>query len=697
MARGTGLQFPRTGDVTVQAPNVIDADQYSNARAWGEIGEAGRRIADTGLDYLARAEHQRQVGYLAEQEVEIGRKRLDFEEQHRLDPKGFEAAWEAYTAGKLEQAEPWSIPHLTRALGGAGNASLRQIQSMRLARDESQDRERVNSLSTMAQNDVLAAAEAGTLNSPDGRARMQKFTGVLDSAVGARLMTKEKRDLIVDDTMTKAEGASAARAGIQVLQDKGPEAAEKFLRETVLENKSLSPSGRQQAFDTAMAAVRRTQTELARQDRALAGDIDGVAKAVEKGRKVPDEYLADLRVRVQASGNAELKSGFGEVEATAKFAETGRTMTPAALDARINGLPETATLARETGRNLLKTMRTEIGTDPLGWADRVGLQAVPRIDFGADNVTAQLQGRRAQAEAVAGYYGIPIVYFRPEEQVALEAQMLKGGPSMLAVAQQVSAGFGDAAPRAMAEISKNAPAVAHVGNLLAGNGSVMFAADFAEATKLRTDKEFKIPRWLDHPSEKIRAAQDSRTREVYGDAFFLAPDAGRAANEAAQSVFFARSARGSKATSPVLDDSPSKSAFDRALNEAAGARFTADGRQYGGVGNYKPGFWTSYKVLVPDMVRADRFRDVVSAVTDADLAALPAPPRTAEGKAYTAADLRAGVPVATNGGYRFALGDPASDDPKWIRGADGQPFVLDFNRMEPELRKRVPNAFIGGR
>jgi hypothetical protein len=53
--------------------------------------------------------------------------------------------------------------------------------------------------------------------------------------------------------------------------------------------------------------------------------------------------------------------------------------------------------------------------------------------------------------------------------------------------------------------------------------------------------------------------------------------------------------------------------------------------------------------------------------------------------------------VATRGGYRFAAGDPASDDPKWIRGADGRPFVLDLERLEPALRKRVPGAYSGGR
>ena len=99
------------------------------------------------------------------------------------------------------------------------------------------------------------------------------------------------------------------------------------------------------------------------------------------------------------------------------------------------------------------------------------------------------------------------------------------------------------------------------------------------------------------------------------------------------------------------------------------------------------------KVLIPGSIRNDRFGSVLGALTDADVAGAEA----ANGKKYTASDIKSAVPVAVRGGYRFAAGDPMSDNPKWIRGADGNPFVLDFEALEPTLRKRVPAAFMGGR
>ena len=41
------------------------------------------------------------------------------------------------------------------------------------------------------------------------------------------------------------------------------------------------------------------------------------------------------------------------------------------------------------------------------------------------------------------------------------------------------------------------------------------------------------------------------------------------------------------------------------------------------------------------------------------------------------------------------LGDPTSDDPRWIRGAGGRSFVLDLERLEPCCAK--PENLIGDR
>src|SRR3990172_3554140 len=103
------------------------------------------------------------------------------------------------------------------------------------------------------------------------------------------------------------------------------------------------------------------------------------------------------------------------------------------------------------------------------------------------------------------------------------------------------------------------------------------------------------------------------------------------------------------------------------------------------------------KVLVPPDVRADKFSSVIGAIKDADLKGMAVPPQSESGAPYRARDLHNAVPVAVRGGYRFALGDPNSDEPKWIRGADGNPFLLSLAALKGTLRQRVPDAFIGGR
>ncbi len=91
-------------------------------------------------------------------------------------------------------------------------------------------------------------------------------------------------------------------------------------------------------------------------------------------------------------------------------------------------------------------------------------------------------------------------------------------------------------------------------------------------------------------------------------------------------------------------------------------------------------------------MKADRFRDVIGAVTDDDLSKMGVSPENAKAR-----DIHNALPVAVDGGYVFAVGDPRSADPRYIKGALGGPFKLDFNQMEERLRKRVPDAFLGGR
>jgi hypothetical protein len=363
------------------------------------------------------------------------------------------------------------------------------------------------------------------------------------------------------------------------------------------------------------------------------------------------------------------------------------------------GATETSIALKQAGEKLLKKMQSEIARDQLGWADRTEVMSVPRIDFSKpDTIAPAMQDRVARAEAVAKAYGTKPQYLRPDEVSTLQVYANGGGEKMLQVAHMIADGFGDRAPQVMAEVAKEAPTLAHVGANLASGGSTQFAMDVAEAVKLRNDAKaqgaaIKLPQWMNKPQEKVLAAQRTNASDVFGNAFVLAQDTQRTVESAATDAYFSRAYR-TPSLSPALENSASKEAHKKALQESAGATFTKDGVQFGGVGKISTGIFSSHKVVVPSNVRADRFGDVIGAIRTEDL---QPPPVTASGKPYTASDLRTSKPVATAGGYRFAMGDPASDDPKWIRGADGNPWVLDLQSLTPVLSQRVPGAFSGAR
>jgi len=466
-----------------------------------------------------------------------------------------------------------------------------------------------------------------------------------------------------------------------------------------------------QKLQTAMAGRLHSEgTAVNAQSKAVAADLDDIASTATQGLTPAPATLASLRGQVALIGDP----GLARTAQVLSLAELGRRQTPAELEATIGNMNKTMTekgasagavALRDSAVKLLKTMRDNLGTDQLGWADRVGLVSVPPLDLGKPDLALQMRTRAQRAEAVATYYGTAPVYLMPAERDAFERAAAAGGASMLSVAKAVSEGFGERAPLVLGELGKNAPVLAHVGNLMTANGSPSFMLDVASGLQLRADamkpkkeQDISLPDWIKKPERKDLKALFDKGFEVYGGAFALAPDAGRAAESAAQDAFGPRALR--QGFDPGLSKPGSNAAYERTLQEAAGARFDPSGTQYGGVVGVGGGWFAgprAAKVLVPPDVRADKFASVIGAIKDADLKGMAVPPQSESGAPYRARDLHNAVPVAVRGGYRFALGDPNSDEPKWIRGADGNPFVLDLAALKGTLRQRVPDAFIGGR
>lgn len=374
-----------------------------------------------------------------------------------------------------------------------------------------------------------------------------------------------------------------------------------------------------------------------------------------------------------------------------------RNMGPDALDRALdqeraklakNGADELSASRLAAGETLLKEMRTQLAADPLGWAERTGTAQPVPLDLN-DPGTAQL--RIAQAQEVARHYGVSPVYLRPEDRAAISAAQAAGGQGMVATARAIVTGFGDRAPRVFAEVSKEAPLLARVGALAASGATTTLMEDVATTIGARSQPGYKAPKWDDAKAGQLL---NDKEAEVYGAAFRGSPEEQHAAAVTARTAFETRIYR--RGLVPDMKDNATMAAYERTLQEAAGATFDASGNQYGGIGYRDRNGWMPYgseKVVVPLNIRADRFDRVIDALTDADVARMGP---LADGRPPSASAVQSGHLVAVgNGRYRIAAGDPDGPDPQWMFRPDGRPWVLDLSTLEGPLRGRVPSAYLG--
>jgi hypothetical protein len=646
---------------------------------------------------------------------------IDLRKKFEDDPEGFRKAAKSYRQEKVGQYEKAAGPDvgltLGRTIDSLATENYRGLLNRKETRDLNRATDSIQAQIETTKNELFAIAAGGDQTSPEYTQRLQKI-GALWGQLrdNPRLALPQQRiDFEMSQLQSQLYVAGLDNRIGKIQAEKGLEAAlaeaHKVRTDPTL---NLSPGVRYSTYNQLLGSISQRVNGQKAVDQVVAEDIKSLARLGEEGHTATPERIAAVRQAVIASKNPALVGALQEVEAAQPVIAAWQKMSPAQLDASLNdldrtmredGASENMQRLHKIGTTLLKNMREGIKSDPMGWASRTGAVGVTPIDFAAPDAVPQMQTRVATAETVAAHYGVTPSYLRPDERAIIESVAAKGGKPMLEVASMLVNGFGDRASAVLGEISKESPALAHIGGLLTGNlfggGSPAFARDVAEGTALRQNPDAAklLPHWVQKPSDKVYQFEINRKVDQYGDAFLMVPDNGRAAEQSAKTAFAVRAMRNGYDPQSIDTGGSVKAAYNKTLQEAAGATFSPDGTQYGGVAAYKKGgdWFSNFKVIVPGQIRTDRFKEVIGSIKDDDLRLMPISPEMAPGKTATARELQNAVPVAVRGGYRFAVGDPASDDPKWIRGADNRPFVLNLDRLEPELRKRVPGAYAGGR
>lgn len=459
------------------------------------------------------------------------------------------------------------------------------------------------------------------------------------------------------------------------------------------------------SVDSQLATLERAKrTGHSTAEAKLQKDVTDVVQRSAEGFKVDASAMTVLATSPgAASANGQKILALGEQKLKLSDALRGKSLAEGELIVRAlrqtaqkDGRAPTedeADLIR-FGEKFLKDQRTAMSTDMLGLAERKRVvPAIAPLDldgfFGSNDpaapmaLAAQIRDRTAQARAVGEQMERAPQFLRPDEITRMKDIVDKGGDKALALAGAIVRGADTDAPSVLRQIGGDAPLLAQAGNIISQGGSLQAARDAFEASRIRTETGKELPAVGAQIASKVQ-------RQTFGNAFLMQGEDGSRIRMTADAI--ARSRISRAGVDPGGSDA--ETIYKRALQEAAGATFV-NGVQYGGVADYKPGYWSSYKVPVPAGVRADAFRDVLGSLRDADLAGLSVKPVDANGNTYSARQISGAIPIAVRGGYRFALGDPNSEDPKYIRGADGRPFVLPWEQVSTALRPRLPGAFLG--
>lgn len=538
----------------------------------------------------------------------------------------------------------------------------------------------------------------------EGLYRRAAKDGIITEKAAETAIIKDRREATVDFEFAKAnklqtpEEIAAFRADARKRFGEGKIA-------------SLDGAG----FDVLDAQLQRLETAARTQGETVSGaltrQVDDYVKRAAAGDKPRAEEWNQILTAAKLAPNgdavvaqASAKLALAEAVRNRPIAE-GRAFVDAErakLRAGGGAAPGQVELLNYADE-LIAEQQKALRNDQIGLAARKGI--VPQatvIDlpaYGAQPgpetvaaLTGQFRARAAQSHAVGQTFGVEPQFLRPHEKEQLLDLVRQGGDKALGVAQAIVAGAGTDAPAVFRELGQEAPLLAQAGAILVSGGSRSAARDALEPARVKAESGAEMVKVPDLIYGRARQSE-------FGDAYADIPDEAARVSDTARAIARTRIAR--EGFDPKAEPKRAEKIAARAYQEAAGATFDASGKQFGGIAEYtvKEGSWffgagaSSARVIVPASVRADRFRDVVRAITDADLAALPVPPVDAAGKPYKARDLHVARPLAVPGGYRFALGDIGSNNPKFLRGADGNVFVLPFDQLVPELRKRVPAAF----
>lgn len=413
--------------------------------------------------------------------------------------------------------------------------------------------------------------------------------------------------------------------------------------------------------------ITRDEVEADKLARETGTRVEQLINRLGKGYAVPPEERAAIKGAVEASGDATLAQNYKFFDALATWQTGARLARPEALtatiaaeEARINR--EGATThdidALDAMKKLRDTIAEGVDKDMLGLAERMNLTAVPPLD--PANFTGSLIARKATAETVAAHYGRAPQYFKAGEIEALTRAFAANPDQLIGFAVSVREAMGDKSPEALGQLSKQAPMIAHAAGIAFATKTDRLLRETAEAMKRKAVEGYKPVKFPD-------AQKGLLVSDTLGPALSRLPATRAAAIETADMLFDLRMQ--AAGVDPAGEEA--KAIYQGALDDALGRE--GDG---GGVQDVN-----GVETVLPPGRTAAGVEGALNSLVESDIAKLP-PIAPVTGYPVTAAQLRNAKLIATElGTYWVALGNPSSDNPRYLARPDGAMWTLKLDDL----------------
>lgn len=620
----------------------------------------------------------------------------DAHQKHIANPAELKKVLDAKRAGWLAQAPVDLQPEITTLFEKTSKAAFRSATRELWARQQADlQGATITELQTVTRRMQQEAFSLG-LDEPAEEILNSRFAELksvlsrrgingqplIPPATAAKMLEQAKEEL----TTSRVMGTFGRLPG--------PDAKAQFIAK--LEEEFAKSEGLAKHYDigtfrqvTNMLRVELTRDLAGRKTalREVDDKIRIVAGWAQNGEAPNQEVIARIRSEVAVTA-PEMMPALDEATGLLFHAQRLRAMTPEQIDTYVRDLragisEEGQTPRREAFIKLAEGIQGQIHagikSDPLGWAEKSGL--VDRVSPLDPTDGVSLRRRIVQAEAVAEHFGIKPRYLRPDEDRRIEAEMAKGGEQALRIASILATAAPERATAILSEIDKkHAGHLSLLGLLVRDRADPTFLTEAANGLALSRLPDRKVAGPI-KPEERNQALRD-----ILGTGLNIDP---RSIAAAATLADFAYESHAQNARPTVFDADAWKRRFRSALGER-----TIGGTVYGGLAPADRGWiFDDNRVIIPPTIAQKQFSRVVDAIKPEDLGGV----YHGEGKPASASELRSARLVQIGDGqYRLQTGTDPFGLPQLLVDKAGRPAVLDLRKLEPELRRRVPSAYIGG-